>query len=289
VRFGLFAINYNTCADPDAAVEVAQLAEEAGLASLWTGEHVVLPTDPSVRSPLPARAPMLDTICAATWIAAHTTTIRIGTGVIVLPLHHPVILAKQLASVDVVSGGRLTVGVAGGYLEAEFDAVGVPIDERGARMDEYVAALTALWTMEAPQFRGRFVSFAGIDAHPRPIQRPAPPLVFGGGSYASFRRAVTMGAGWYGFGMDLDGTRQCIEALRAAEHRYRRPDHLGTVEVIVTPIDGHDVDTLRRYEELGVDHLVALPSPATTRDRHRPVPLDEIRRTIDTLAQLSPT
>ena len=173
MRLGLFAINYNTCADPESCVRVARAAEEAGFDSVWTAEHFVLPSGPAELRRLRSTTPMVDTIAAAAWIAAHTSSIRIGTGILILPLHHPVILAKQLASVDVLSNGRLNVGIAVGYIPAEFATIGVPLAERGARMDEYLAAMHALWTMDEPTFEGRFVSFNGVDAHPdRSRSRP---------------------------------------------------------------------------------------------------------------------
>ncbi|HEY3632437.1 MAG TPA: LLM class flavin-dependent oxidoreductase, partial [Jatrophihabitantaceae bacterium] len=127
MKFGLFALNYGTCADPEAAVTVARHAEAAGFESVWTGEHVVLPDPAPSPRVFPPTLPFLDTTVALTLLAAHTTRIRVATGIIVLPLHNPVLLAKELASVDVVSGGRLTVGVAAGYMPAEFASVGVPM------------------------------------------------------------------------------------------------------------------------------------------------------------------
>ena len=143
MKFGLFAINFGSCSDPEAAVRVALHAEAAGFESVWTGEHVVLPEPAATRS-LPPSLPMLDTIVSLTLVATHTSSIKVGSGIIVLPLRNPVVLAKELASVDVVSNGRLVVGVGAGYIPAEFEAVGVPITERGGRMDDYIDAMRAL-------------------------------------------------------------------------------------------------------------------------------------------------
>src|SRR5262249_31040444 len=125
MKIGLFAINYGTCADPDAAVRVARHAEAAGFESVWTGEDIVLPDPPPTGFSMPPTLPFLDTVVALTLIAAHTTTIRVATGIIVLPLRSPAVLAKELASIDVISGGRLIAGFAAGYIPAEFDASGV--------------------------------------------------------------------------------------------------------------------------------------------------------------------
>ena len=130
MKIGLFAVNYGTCADPEAAVRVARHAEAAGFESVWTGEHVVLP-DPAPRGfSMPATLPLHDTIAALTLVATHTSTIKVASGIIVLPLRNPVILAKELASVDVISGGRLIAGFGAGYVSAEFAAAGAAYRSR---------------------------------------------------------------------------------------------------------------------------------------------------------------
>src|SRR5258708_10675876 len=200
MKIGLFAINYGTCGDPASAVRVAQAAEAAGFESVWTGEHIVLP-DPILASfPLAPETPMLDTTVGLTWIAAHTKRLRIASGIIILPQRNPVLLAKKLASVDVVSGGRLIIGVGAGWLEPEFKAVGVPMRGRGEKVDDALRAMRALWTMQRPQHHGPSASFSDIQAYPRPIQRPMPPIVIGGGGPAALPPAPTIGHGGYGFG-----------------------------------------------------------------------------------------
>jgi probable F420-dependent oxidoreductase len=282
MRVGLFAANFNACADPDVARRVAQAAEAAGFESLWTGEHPVLPDPRTPSSPLSPRAPMLDTVVGLTWLAAHTTTIRLASGIILLPLRNPVILAKELASVDVVSAGRLIIGVGTGYLPEEFDAVGVPMSERGRRTDDFLAAMRALWTMEQPSYSGEFTSFSGIDAHPRPVQHPTPPIVIGGGSSAAYRRAVTSGHGWYGFALDVEAAAACIAQLREAAGRYERPAELGELEITVTPVGGFDRGVVEQFAALGVDRLVVLPRAGARRDeRHETVAGDEILRQIE--------
>src|SRR6266705_7229124 len=145
MKIGLFAINYGTCADPEVVVRVARHAEAAGFESVWTGEHVVLPDPAQPGFTIPPTLPLLDSVVGLTLVAAHTSTIKVASGIIVLPLRNPVILAKELASVDVVSGGRLIAGFAAGYVPAEFAASGVAMAERWARMDEHLGVLRALW------------------------------------------------------------------------------------------------------------------------------------------------
>jgi probable F420-dependent oxidoreductase len=282
MKVGLFAINYGTCGDPENAITVAQAAEAAGFESVWTGEHVVLPDPRTPASPLPPGTPLLDTVVALTLIARHTTTVRLGSGIIVLPQRNPLVLAKELASLDVVSAGRLIVGVGAGYLEEEFEALGVPMERRGARMEDYVRAMRAIWTMARPDHEGEFVSFHGVDAHPRPVQQPSPPIIVAGGSVGALRRAVTVGDGWYGFGLDVVRTRECLDALQRTATRHARPAGLGPLEITVTPVDGLDPTIVEQYAELGVDRLVLLPKPdATSEERHLPVALDDILRNID--------
>lgn len=288
MKMGLFAINYGTCADPDVAVRVARHAEAAGFESVWTGEHILLPDPQPPGFSMPPTLPFLDTVVALTLVASHTTTIRLGTGIIVLPLRTPAVLAKELASVDVVSGGRLIAGFAAGYIPAEFAASGVPMAERGARMDEYLRVLTALWAMERPEHPGKFVSIRGVDAQPRPVQRPGPPIVVGGEAPAALRRAVKMADGWYGFGLTVAETAELITALRRLAQEHERPAHLGRLELTVTPSGPLDRATVDRYQELGVDRLVLLPEPgAEHARRHEPVPVDRILHNIDAVALIN--
>lgn len=256
MKFGLFGINMGPCANPATAAAAARAAEAAGFESVWTGEHVVLP-DPQVPpSPVPADTPFIDTTVALGFLAAHTTTIRLGTGIIILPQRNPVVLAKELASVDVLSNGRLTFGIGIGYLKPEFDAIGAPFDHKGPRSEEFLAAMIALWSMEKPEYRGRFVSFGGVNAMPRPVQKPHPEVVFGGMTRDAYSRAARLGQGWFGFALDLEGTLKCVEGLRAACKQHGR--HFEELEVSVCPRGRVDRDGARRFAEAGVHRLILL-------------------------------
>ncbi|MBI5506676.1 MAG: LLM class F420-dependent oxidoreductase [Deltaproteobacteria bacterium] len=263
MRIGLFGINYGACADIRVAAAVARAAESAGFDSIWTGEHVVLP-DPQVPpSPVPAEVPFLDPAVSLAALSQHTERILLGTGIIILPQRNPLVLAKEMASVDVVSGGRLLFGVGIGYLEPEFRALGVPFADKGARTVEFLHAIRAMWTEERPAYDGRFVRFSGVNAYPRPLQKPHPPIVFGGHTRAAFGRAVEYAAGWYGFALDPDATQRCMEGLKEASTSHVRGDGLGRLEISITPAPGlPDLETARRYAELGVDRLILLPGAA---------------------------
>ncbi len=257
MKFGLFGINFGACAVAATAQKVAREAESAGFESLWTGEHVVLP-DPQVPpSPAPPLTPMLDPAVALAFVAAHTKTIRLGTGIIILPQRNPVVLAKELASLDVLSNGRLIFGIGIGYLKPEFAAIGAPFDHKGPRSEEFLAAILALWTMEQPAYRGRFVSFSGVNAMPRPAQKPHPEIVFGGRSPEAFDRSARLAKGWYGFALDLDATAKSIGGLRAACAKAGR--RFEELEISVTPRGPVDLDTARRFADLGVHRLILLP------------------------------
>ncbi len=158
--------------------------------------------------------------------------------------------------------------------------------DRGARVEDYIGALRALWSMDRPEYRGRFVSFDAIDAHPRPRQRPAPPIVIGGEAPAVLRRAVTMADGWYGFYLDLEETRRHVQTLRQLAHECERQAGLGKLELTITPAGPLDKAVVDQYAELGIDRLVLLPQPdAGPSQRHAPVPADRILRNIDSVAE----
>src|SRR5262249_10749163 len=237
--------------------------------------------------PLVPETPMLDTIVALTWIAAHTNRLRIASGIIILPQRNPVLLAKELASVDVVSNGRLIIGVGAGWLEPEFKALGVEMQGRGERMDDALRAMRMLWTADRPEHHGSSASFSNIQAYPRPIQRPMPPIVIGGESPAALRRAVTMGNGWYGFGLTVEETKRHLEGLKRAAEEHGRPSELGDLEITVTPVGNFDKRSVEAYVAAGVHRLVVLPKhDATHAQRHSPVPLDDILRNIETVSQI---
>jgi probable F420-dependent oxidoreductase len=258
MKFGLFGINTGPCARPETAARVARAAEAAGFESLWTGEHVVLPDPQAPPSPAPPQHPMLDPAASLAFLAAHTQRVKLGTGIIILPQRNPVVLAKELASVDVLSNGRLIFGLGAGYLKAEFDALGARFDDRGARTDEYIDVLRALWTQEKPSFAGRTVQFSGVDAQPRPVQKPHPPIVVGGMSASAFARALVRGNGWYGFARDLAAAKGDLAGIAAARTRVQRPAALGTLEISITPPRAVDEAGARAYADLGVDRLILM-------------------------------
>jgi probable F420-dependent oxidoreductase len=257
MKFGLFGMNMRPCVTPEAIAAVARAAENAGFESFWGGEHLALADPQTPASPMPPRIDFVDLNVTMAFAAAHTHTLRFGTGIMILPLRNPVVLAKQLASVDVMSGGRLIFGIGIGNLEFEFNAVGMPFDHKGKRAEEALAAMKALWTMNRAEFHGRYFSFAGVRAEPRPVQQPHPEIVFGGKTTYAFSRTARLGNGWYGYGLDLTATRNCIDGIRAACADAGR--RFEEIEVSITPKGDLDRDLARRYADLGVARLILPP------------------------------
>ena len=166
------------------------------------------------------QADWLDPLIALSFAAAATSTIRLATGVLLLPEHNPLLLAKQVASLDALSRGRLSLGVGVGWSREEFDALGVPFERRGTRADEYLAAMRTVWRDDVASFAGEFVSFAGMRVNPRPVRDRRIPIVVGGNSDAALRRAARLADGWYGFNLEgAEHVRERLERLRRAVRR----------------------------------------------------------------------
>ena len=258
MQIGLFGINMGPLSNPENSIKVALTAEEAGFESLWTGEHVVLPEPQSPPSPLPSDYPMLDPNVSISWLAGQTKTIKFGTGIIILPQRNPLVLAKEMASLDVLSKGRLLFGVGIGYLKAEFDALGIPFDNKPSRTIEYLEAMHTIWASDLSGYQGQYVDFSNVAAYPLPTQKPGPPVHFGGHVRGAYLRTVSHGKGWYGFGLDVNQARDCIRELKNVAGEMSRPDHLGPIEVSVTPAGNIDLERAKKYADLGVQRLIVL-------------------------------
>jgi len=261
MKIGYFGFNNGPLGSPDSMRRILTTLEACGFESAWTGEHVVAIDPQEPPSPVPPEFPMLDSVAALAFAAALTERIKLGSGIILLAQRNPVVLAKELASIDVLSKGRLLFGVGVGYVKGEFDAIGVPFEERGARTSEHIEAIRELWSADKPSFDGRFSAFSGIQSKPGPVQEPHPPIVVGGMSPLAYRRAVRHGNGWYGFSQTVEAAAESIAGLKAAAAEVQRPEKLGELAVSVTPRGAIDPDTVKRFEDLGVERLMLLPSP----------------------------
>lgn len=256
MKFGLASVNSGFDSYPERMARIARAAEKAGFDSIWAGGHPFL-SEKQTRMPPSLR--MLDPIVALTFIAAHTRKVRLGTGILLLPQFNPVIAAKQLATLDVLSEGRLTLGIGVGWSEHEYEVLGIPYHDRGTRADDYLKAMRALWSQDKPVYHGKFVSFEGLQANPRPVQQPNPPIVIGGLSEESYRRAIRQGNGWFGFGLDLEDSKRAVAALREAAGKYSRPAELGELEITVAPKVPVTKSIAQKFSEIGVHRLNLIP------------------------------
>jgi probable F420-dependent oxidoreductase len=271
LKIGLFGIHRGAQAEPDALSRRARLAEQAGFESVWVGDHISLPMGPEAVAAYPPEQHRLEAISALSFLAAITSRVKLGVAVIVLPQRQPLILAKQLTTVDVLSKGRLIFGIGVGYVESELRALGVSMSERAARTDEYVAAIRAVWDDRAPDFSGRYVQWQNLMQTPRPVQRSGPPVVVGGSSTAAYRRALRLAHGFNGHNWTLAETAERLGEIRALARTIDRPAELGELEITITPRELLDLDTARRYADLGVHRLTVLP-----RDLDSPTAVEEL-------------
>ena len=251
MNVGLFGINSGICSNPDVARRVATRAEEAGLESLWTGEHVVLPDPRQPPSPAAPDYPMVHPSANLAFVAAVTERIKLGTGLTLIAQRNPLVLAKEMASLDYLSKGRLILGIGAGYLHQEFSALGVPFNERGARTDEAIEVMRTLWNDPQPAYRGQFWNFDHIQAMPRPAQQGGPPIVVGGTSEAALRRAARCAQGWYGFAMNVEQTKRVLDALHAIEGGSQ-------LEISITPSLRINTEIIEEFAEVGVHRLISL-------------------------------
>lgn len=262
---GVQGLNVGDTIAPAETRRLAELVEKLGYRSWWVVEHVVLPSPRVDPSPSEPETKLLDPLVSLGFVAATTTRLELGTGIVILPQRNPVVLAKQVASLDVLSGGRFTLGVGAGYLTQEMKAVGVPLADRGTRTDEYIDAMRALWHSSGPaSFSGKYVSFSDVEAHPQPA---AARIAVGGASDGALRRALTRGNAWIGVGTPEE-TAANLKRLRRLSAMTERSDALGALEINVVATAALDPAVVRQYEDLGVNQLIAVPSSID-------MPLDE--------------
>lgn len=263
MKFGVLPpYRFGVTADPDWMRAFAQQAEASGFESLYTVEHVVVPAgyesrypyNESGRMPLPEDVDIPDPLELLAYLAACTSTIRLGTGILVLPEHHPVQLAKRAATIDRLSGGRLTLGIGVGWLREELDAVGVDFETRGARTDECIVAMRSLWERGEATHHGAHFSFERAGSYPKPVQQSIP-IHIGGHSRAAARRAGRVGDGFHPLGISDDALPARLDDVRhAALDAGRDPD---AIELTLGGLlDQLDDDRLATAEKLGVNRLV---------------------------------
>ena len=269
-----FALHFgnNTFSDPAGAVRLARAAEAAGFDSVFAIDHVVYPDNYTTPYPYSAAgrlpgdqtSPYADPLIWMAWVASATTRLRFMTGVIILPLRNPLVLAKQVATLDYMSGGRIELGIGVGWLKDEFEALGVPFEHRGARSDEYVAAMRALWAGDGASFKGRHVGFTDISCNPKPVHG-AVPIIVGGISEAAARRAGRLGDGFFpSIGAQFDIVPLLEIVKRSAEKAGRDPGRIELTWGCPGALPGSGTDPRKAVEERmkhGV-RRIALPASA---------------------------
>ena len=265
MKIGLFVMGTPAMAGGALLKSVAANAERLGAATLWVPEHVVLldkyaskyPYSQDGVLPAPTNAPIFDPFIALTCMAAATSKIRLATGICLVPEHNPVVLAKVVATLDCLSGGRTLLGVGIGWLEEEFRAIGIPWERRALRTRECIDAMRALWRDEVSSYRGEFVSFEGVRSNPKPVRGAALPVFFGGESEPALKRVADYGNGWVGFNLtpaEAAEKLKRIEVLLKANGRKR-----SDVEIAVSPYTKTvSPDDLKRYRDAGVDEVVLI-------------------------------
>ena len=275
MKFGLRYANLGRYADGPAAVELAQAAEAAGFDSIWTVEHVVVPDGYQSRYPYSPTGrmgsgledfPIPDPLVWLAFIASATRTLKLGTAILILPQRNPVITAKAVASLDhLAGGGRVLLGIGVGWLAEEFGALGVPFDDRGARTDEYVAAMRVLWSQERASFQGRFVAFENVFCRPLPPERRIP-IIVGGDTRAAARRAGRLGDGY--FPARPAPAELLDEMRRAAEAAGRNPSDIELT--VAAPAEPAEIEKLARQGvarvAVPVSSAAGLPAQVRTPD-----------------------
>jgi probable F420-dependent oxidoreductase len=266
VQIGLHALGIGSGADPEVIRAVARTAESKGFSTIWSGEHIIMVDRPDSPYPyaadgriaVPSDTDWLDPLVVLTFAAAVTSTIRLATGVLLLPEHNPLLVAKQAASLDRVSKGRFLLGIGIGWSSEEFAALGIPFERRARRTQEYVDAIRTLWEQEAASYQGDFVRFRQVRSYPKPRSPGSIPIILGGNSDTALARVARYGDGWYGFNLSLDEVQDRMSAL--AEFCREENRGIASLRTAVSLRDGSS-EHLGELERLGVDQLVVVDSP----------------------------
>jgi len=275
MKLGLIPINIGI-SDVKQMTGLAQRAEGAGFESVWTFEHVIVPIDYASKYPYnetgkmgaEPETPFIDPLIALTAVAATTSTIRLATGVNILSQVNPLLLAKQTASLDVLSNGRFMLGVGIGWLEEEFTAMGVPFERRGARFDDYVQAMRKVWSGEVVEHRSEFLNWTGFKSRPLPVQNPMP-VIIGGSKGKIYERIARYGNGWFVPGTDAGAIKAQLADLKKTCDGVGRD--FDEIEVTAMWPGEGGLESLKALSDAGVHRavvpLIGLGDPVTSIQR----------------------
>ncbi len=289
MRIDLWVPTASPMATPELLAVIGREAEARGVGTIWVGEHVVLfeeyassyPYAADGRIPAPSGTGLLEPLTTLSFLAATTTTVRLGTAMVLLPQRNPVYTAKEVSTLDWLSRGRVDLGIGVGWLEEEFNAVNVPWPQRGRRTDEYIEVLRTLWCDETSAYEGEFYSLNPCQMFPKPIQQPHPPLHIGGESNAALARVARAGQGWHTFNRPPEQLAEPLATLDGllAEEGRTRSDVTITVCPYFQPLDA---DIAGRYADAGVDAVAALVLPFSEDDVTKA--LDDLQPVFDRAA-----
>ena len=261
MKIGLIPINIRM-ESLENLVGLAQFVESRGFESVWTFEHVMVPVEYESKYPYNKEGkmgggsdnPFLDPLIALTAVAAHTSTLRLGTGVNILSQANPLLLAKQAASLDVLSGGRFMLGAGIGWLKEEFDAMGVPFERRGARYDDYVVAMRKVWSGEVVEHQSDFINWTNFQSYPTPVQEGGIPVIIGGSKGKIFERIARLGDGWFAPTNDAAGLAPMLEPLKAACKDIGRD--YDSVEITSMWDNQGGLDAIKAFADIGVSRVL---------------------------------
>ena len=265
MRFDIWVPTASPMATAGLLDRVAEEAEARGVGTIWVGEHVVLfpdyashyPYAEDGRIPAPPGSGLLEPLVTLTYLAARTSTVRLGTAMLLLPQRNPVYVAKEVSTLDWLSGGRVDLGVGVGWLKEEFDALNVPWDRRGHRTDEYLDVLRTLWTDDTSAYQGETYVLPPCEMFPKPLQQPHPPVHFGGETQPALRRTARFGHGWHTFNRSPEELAEGLTALDAELRRAGRARQ--ELRITVCPyFKALTPDGVGRYADAGADAVAAL-------------------------------
>jgi probable F420-dependent oxidoreductase len=263
MKIGISGIGMGKGARPGTIQTVAEHAERLGFGTLWAPEHVVLfdeyassyPYSADGRFLAASTVDLLDPLVSLTWAAVRTSRIRLATGICLVPEHNPLILAKRVASLDYLSGGRFALGVGVGWSSEEFAALGISFERRAQRTCEYIEAMRKLWGEKLSSFSGEFASFAGARSFPKPARGARLPIIFGGESLPALRRVARYGDGW--FSVNLSDAQLAEKLARLDDLLRENGRTRDAIEIIVSPYQQEVTpDRIRRYRDLGVSEII---------------------------------
>jgi probable F420-dependent oxidoreductase len=265
MKFGIAVPNFGLYANREQILEISALAEELRYDSLWVSDHIVIPASHKVFGDT-----FHDPLVTLAYIAAVTDKLELGTSVMVLPYRNPLVLGKMVSTLDTLSRGRVILGVGTGWIEGEFEALGVNYKSRGPVTDEYIEIMKELWTSEKPEYNGKYLEFSNIKFLPKPERKPHPPIWVGGESAGAMKRAVKYGDGWHPVGLTPGTFREKAEYLKTLLPAEKRDGFTLSLRRNIEINEGRELsadDTLRggrekitkgirEYRDAGVTHLV---------------------------------